>query len=76
MPIVRVSDADGDEVDTIEIDDAFWARSELVIRHDTLSFAPGCSLDVIVPADSEPVAELRRIDSMGALGNWLATLPS
>lgn len=75
MPIVRLSDPDGSEIDTILVDEAFWTRSEVVIRHDTTSFAPGCSLDVIVPDDSEPVASLRLVDSMGALGNWLATLP-
>jgi hypothetical protein len=73
MPIVRLSDPDGVEIDTVEFDDAFWARSEVVIRHDTLSFAPGCPLDVVAP--SEPTDSMRRIDSMGALGNWLATLP-
>ena len=75
MPIVRLSDPDGGEVDTILVDDAFWTRSEVVIRHDTTSFAPGCSLDVIAADDSEPVASLRLVDSMGALGNWLAKLP-
>jgi hypothetical protein len=73
MPIVRLSGPNGDEIDTIEFDGAFWSRSEVVIRHDTLSFAPGCSLEVILPA--EPTDSMRRIDSMGALGNWLATLP-
>ena len=73
MPVVRLSDANGDEIDTVMVDDGFWARSEIVVRHDTTSFAPGCSLDVT--DDSEPVASLRLVDSMGALGNWLATLP-
>jgi hypothetical protein len=73
VPIVRLSDANGDEIDTIMVDDGFWSLSEIVVRHDTLSFAPGCSLDVIVPDDS--AGSLRVIDSMGALGNWLAKLP-
>jgi hypothetical protein len=73
VPIVRLSDANGVEIDTILVDDGFWARSELVIHHDTTSFAPGCSLDVIATDDT--MASLRLVDSMGALGNWLAKLP-
>lgn len=72
MPLVMLSGADGVEVDSVLVDDAFWASSEQAVRAQVANAVPGSYLEVVVPGTDEPE---RKIACEGDVGNWLASLP-
>ena len=77
MPIVQLLDGEDVLEDVVLFDDAFWAASEQEIRQVTAR--DGAWALVVVPDARDagaPVESMRRLDSMGALENWLAALPS
>ncbi len=69
MPLVMLSGSDGVEIDTVNVDDAYWASSEPAIRARVAQAMPdGFYLEVVVPGVDEPE---RRIACEGDVGNWL-----
>lgn len=44
MPLVMLSGADGVEVDSVLVDDAFWASSEQAVRAQVANAVPGSYL--------------------------------